>query len=98
MKPCVRAIQTSTGPVSSWNVCPTTLTFGSEIKWLLCRLVNGSARAPTKDVPSCEKPEGAARRQRTQDLRMRISTAIASRNGERRELKHLSIGRKRKRM
>lgn len=28
---------------------------------------------------------------------MGIPTAIASRNGERRELKHLSIGRKRKR-
>ena len=31
------------------------------------------------------------------DFRMRISSAIASRNEEPRELKHLSIGRKRKR-
>ena len=65
--------------------------------WLLCHLVNGSARKPTKDVPSCDTLQGAARRQRTGDLRMGIPTAIASRNGERRELKHLSIGRKRKR-
>ena len=40
------------------------------IEWLLCRSVNGSARAPMKDVPSCDKPEGAARRRRTQDFRM----------------------------
>jgi len=59
--------------------------------------VNGSARKPTKDVPSCDKPGEAARRRRTRDLRMGIPTAIASRNGERPELKHLSRGRKRKR-
>jgi len=58
--------------------------------------VDSSARVPTKDVPSCDKPEGAARRRRTQDLRMGNPTAVASRNGERRELKHLSTGRKRK--
>ncbi len=46
--------------------------------WLLYWLVNGSAREPTKDVPSCEKPEGAARRLRTQDLRMGIPTTIAN--------------------
>jgi len=57
--------------------------------------VDSSARKPMTDVPSCEKPEGAARRQRTQDLRMGIPTAIASRNGERSELKHLSRNRKR---
>jgi hypothetical protein len=50
-----------------------------------------------KDVPSCDKPGEAARRLRTRDFRMGIPTAIASRNGERRELKHLSTGRKRKR-
>jgi len=38
--------------------------------------VNGSAREPMTDVPSCEKPEGAARRLRTQDLRMGIPIAI----------------------
>ena len=65
--------------------------------WLLCHLVDSSAREPTTGVPSCDKPGGAARRRRTQDPRMGIPTAIASRNGERRELKHLSIGRKRKR-
>jgi hypothetical protein len=63
--------------------------------WLLCQLVDGSARVPTKDVPSCDKPRGPARRVRTEDFRMGIPAAIASRNGERRELKHLSIGRKR---
>lgn len=66
--------------------------------WLLCHLVDSSARMPRKDVPSCDKPEGAARRRRTQDLRMGIPTAIALRNGERPELKHLSTARKRKRM
>ena len=65
--------------------------------WLLCQLVDSSARVPTKDVPSCDKPEGAARRRRTQGFRMRISIAIASRNGERPELKHLSTDRKRNR-
>jgi len=40
--------------------------------------VNGSAREPTTDVPSCEKPEEAARRPRTQDLRMGIPIAITS--------------------
>jgi hypothetical protein len=64
-------------------------------KWLLCHSVNGSARVPTKDVPSCDKLQGPARRERTGDLRIGILTAIASRNGEPRELKHLSIGRKR---
>ena len=68
------------------------------LPWLLCHLVNSSAQAPTKDVPSCDKPQGAARRQRTEDLLMGIPTAIASRNGERPGLKHLSRGRKRKRM
>src|SRR6056297_2532933 len=68
------------------------------INWLLCHLVDSSARAPTKDVPSCDKPEGAARRLRTQDLRIGILFAIALRNGERPELKHLSRDRKRKRM
>ena len=67
------------------------------IPWLLCHLVDSSAQAPTKDVPSCDKPRGAARRQRTWDFRMGIPTAIASRNGERPGLKHLSRGRKRKR-
>src|SRR6056297_3164451 len=65
--------------------------------WLLCQLVDGSARAPTTDVPSCDKPEEAARRRRTRDLRMGIPLTIALRNGERRELKHLSTGRKRNR-
>jgi len=59
--------------------------------------VDGSAQVPMKDVPSCDKPRGPARRGRTEDFRMGIPTAIASRNGERRELKHLSIDRKRKR-
>ena len=68
------------------------------LPWLLCHLVNSSAQAPTKDVPSCDKPQGAARRRRTEDLLMGIPTAIASRNGERPGLKHLSRGRKRKRM
>ena len=66
--------------------------------WLLCQLVDRSAREPMTDVPSCDKPAGPARRGRTQDLRMGIPTAIASRNGERRELKHLSTGRKRKQL
>ena len=35
------------------------------INWLLCQLVNGSARVPMKDVPSCEKPTGAAWKRRT---------------------------------
>ena len=69
----------------------------SDINWLLCHLVDGSARAPTKDVPSCDKPQGAAWRRRTVDLRIGILSAIALRNGERRELKHLSTGRKRNR-
>ena len=72
-------------------------SFTESLQWLLCRLVNGSARKPTKDVPSCDKLWEAARRRRTRDFRMGIPTAIASRNGERRELKHLSTGRKRKR-
>jgi len=59
--------------------------------------VDGSAQAPTTDVPSCDKPRGPARRGRTEDLRMGIPTAIASRNGERSELKHLSRSRKRNR-
>ena len=63
--------------------------------WLLCHLVDDSAREPMKDVPSCDKPGGAARRLRTRDLRMGIPIAIASRNREHRELKHLSTGRKR---
>src|SRR6056297_4154512 len=88
MKPCVRAIQASTGLVQ-FNE--------SQRRWLLCQLVDCSARELKKDVPSCEKPEGAARRRRTVDFRMRISSAIASRNEEPRELKHLSTGRKRKR-
>jgi hypothetical protein len=107
MRPCVRAIQASTGLVhrvqhdvvssirNSHRIreSPPGLTTTT---WLLCHLVDSSARMPTKDVPSCDKPEGAARRLRTQDLRMGIPTAIASRNGERPELKHLSRGRKRK--
>ena len=88
MKPCVRAIQASTGLVQ-FNE--------SQRRWLLCQLVDCSARELKKDVPSCEKPEGAARRLRTQDFPMGIPTAIASRNEQPRELKHLSIGRKRKR-
>ena len=88
MKPYVRAIQASTGLVQ-FNE--------SQRRWLLCQLVDCSARELKKDVPSCEKPEGAARRLRTQDFRMRISSTIASRNEEPRELKHLSIGRTRKR-
>ena len=40
--------------------------------WLLCQLVDGSAQVPTKDVPSCDKPWGAARRRRTMDLLMGI--------------------------
>ena len=90
MRPCVRAIQTLTGPVFDglqYHHC-----------WLLCQLVDGSARMPTKDVPSCDKLQGAARRRRTGDLRIGILTAIALRNGERPGLKHLSRGRKRKRM
>ena len=108
MRPCVRAIQASTGLVSPSSTdvvssfselthireSPPGLTTTT---WLLCHLVNGSARKPTKDVPSCDTLQGAARRRRTGDFRMGIPTAIASRNGERRELKHLSIGRKRKR-
>ena len=79
----------------------TTVAFWQHLQirrtWLLCQLVDRSVREPMKDVPSCDKPEGPARRERTQDFRMGIPTAIASRNGERRELKHLSIDRKRKR-
>jgi hypothetical protein len=86
MRPCVRAIQASTG-----------LVFTESLQWLLCRLVNGSARKPTKDVPSCDTLEGPAGKGRTRDFRMGIPTAIASRNGKRPELKHLSRGRKRKR-
>ena len=90
MRPCVRAIQASTGPVQRVHgFCRRP--------WLLCQLVDSSARVPTKDVPSCDKPEGAARRRRTRDFRMRISIAIALRNGERPELKHLSTDRKRNR-
>ncbi len=58
--------------------------------------MDSSAQEPTKDVPSCEKLQQAARRHRTGDLLMGIPTAIASRNGEHRKLKHLSTGRKRK--
>ena len=36
----------------------------------LSRPVDGSARAPTKGVPSCEKPGGGARSRRTRDPRM----------------------------
>ena len=88
MKPCVRAIQASTGLVQLNE---------SQRRWLLCQLVDCSAQALMKDVPSCDKPWGAARRRRTMDFRMRISLTIASRNEEPRELKHLSIGRNRKR-
>ena len=88
MKPCVRAIQASTGLVQFSE---------SQRRWLLCQLVDSSARELKKDVPSCDKPRGAARRRRTVDFRMGIPTAIASRNEQPRELKHLSIGRKRKR-
>ena len=63
--------------------------------WLLCHSVDGSARELMKDVPSCDKLQGPAWRGRTGDFRMGIPTAIALRNGERRELKHLSTGRKR---
>lgn len=66
--------------------------------WLLCHVVNSSARVLMKDVPSCDKPRGPAWRVRTEDFRMGIPTAIASRNGERPELKHLSTDRKRNRM
>lgn len=66
--------------------------------WLLCHVVDSSARVPMKDVPSCDKPRGPARRGRTEDFRMRISFAIALRNRERPELKHLSMDRKRNRM
>ena len=109
---CTRAIQTPTEPVcanlartrvdvyrSPLLQRATTTSTAITVRhsnWLLYWLVNGSAREPTTDVPSCEKPEGAARRQRTQDLRMGIPTAIASRNGERSELKHLSRSRNRK--
>ena len=48
-----------------------------------------------KGVPSCDKLGGPARRGRTRDTRIGILIAIALRNGERRELKHLSNGRKR---
>jgi len=34
--------------------------------------VDGSAQVPMKDVPSCDKPWGAARRRRTMDLLMGI--------------------------
>ena len=88
MTPRVRAIQASTGLVQ-FNE--------SQRRWLLRQLVNCSARKLKTDVPSCEKPEGAARRPRTQDLPMRISSTIATRNEQPRELKHLSIGRTRKR-
>jgi len=88
MKPCVRAIQASTGLVQLNE---------SQRRWLLCQLVDCSAQALMKDVPSCDKLWGAARRRRTTDFRMRISLTIASRNEEPRELKHLSIGRNRKR-
>jgi hypothetical protein len=74
-------------PDAHWTHSPQT--------WLLCHLVDGSAREPTTDVPSGDTPGRAARKRRTRDLRMGIPSAIASRNGERRELKHLSIGRKR---
>lgn len=69
MKPCVRAIQASTGPVLR-----VTVTY---INWLLCQLVDSSAREPMTDVPSCDKPQGPAWRERTEDLRMGIPTAIA---------------------
>lgn len=90
MKPCVRAIQASTGPV-------LRVTVQQYIhNWLLCQLVDSSAREPMTDVPSCDKLQGAAWRRRTEDLRMGIPHAIALRNGERTELKHLSRCRKRK--
>ena len=100
-RPLCRAMTTvcTCNPGVHWT--HTRVSYYSEsnpiiITWLLCHLVNGSAQAPTKDVSSCEKLQGVARRLRTADFRMGIPTAIASRNGERRELKHLSIGRKRK--
>ena len=40
--------------------------------WLLYWLVNGSAREPKTDVPSCDKLREAAWRRRTEDLRMGI--------------------------
>ena len=78
----------------------TTVAFWQHLQirrtWLLCQLVDRSARELKTDVPSCDKPKGPARRERTWDLRIGILFAIALRNRERRELKHLSIGRKRK--
>ena len=66
------------------------------IVWLLCHLVDSSAREPKKDAPSCDKPQGAAWKLRTEDLRMGIPSQLPLRNRERRELKHLSTDRKRK--
>ena len=77
MRSYVRAIQASTGLVqfespatSTWN--HFRVTSGScdsePNQWLLCQLVDSSAQAPMKDVPSCDKPWGPARRGRTTDL------------------------------
>ena len=51
---------------------PTRATSGQITNWLLYWLVNGSAREPMTDVPSCEKLREAAWRRRTGDLRMGI--------------------------
>ena len=60
--------------------------------------VDGSARAPTKGVPSCEKPGGGARSLRTRDSRMGypVPSGTLRMERERGERKHLSTRRKRK--
>ncbi len=87
---CTRVIQTPTEPVHT-GCGRLFVAYRNETTQH-----NTTARVPMTDVPSCDKPEQAAWRLRTQDLRMGIPTAIASRNGERPELKHLSRGRNRK--
>lgn len=94
MRLYVRAIQALTGPVHRGpDYINSTIS-----SWLLCHVVNSSARVPMKDVPSCDKPRGPAWRGRTEDFRMGIPLTIALRNRERPELKHLSMDRKRNRM
>ena len=55
---------------TAFRSCKHSNSFELHTSWLLCQLVDSSARKPMKDVPSCDKPEGAARRLRTQDLLM----------------------------
>jgi hypothetical protein len=63
----------------------------------LCHLVDGSAQALMRGVPSCEKPRVSTRSFRTGDALMRTLDIFMSirKDRERSELKHLSRSRRR---